>query len=255
MGPVLAWHKENKRGKLRGFFISLAILIVGMAIILTFQGDGPFDWMVSWQVWTAILVGSYLMTSPFTYVVFSAGADWLKVDMVRFGRLKRSIFVRLYELRTIKAKPEPVGITFELIDRKGDGVDGAIHEFQKDPLIWDLVYNGILHSVAAGAEVNAFARQQLRLDDVRELQYPRGPRAIDLTRLPDHEVRRIMEDPIMRELLRVIEEPDMTPAQFRDKFQELREDMLSDPADPAWLVGEPLEADYSDRSSYPDRFS
>lgn len=235
-GPVLAWHKESKRGKLTLFLTSMALFAVGMTIISFLDGDGGFDWITMWPIWLGFVVVSLLITGPITFTVLSAGADWFKIDKVRFGLTRRSGYIKLYELKNIDASAVSIEFYIELADDQVS-VDLPLVEWQSDRRMWDLVYNGILHSVAAGANITKLARQILELDFIDELRFPNGPGEIDVASLPDDQVRKIMDDERIRDVLNVIQFPrDGTPEDFRQKFPKLTEDLLAGPADPAWIT-------------------
>lgn len=232
-GPVLAWHKENKRGKITMFLGSATFFIVAGTILAAIEGDPPLEWVQFWQLWAVILVGSLLITRPLSYFRFSAGADWFQAEIIRFGVTIRKRTLDLYELRNIKVTTGPAAVYLELEDDT-NFVDFARVYWQSDRRIWDLVYNGILHSVAAGAEVDRNARGLLELDHVPELRYPHGPRQIDVTALTDLQVWELMEDPTVRRLCEAIDFHGST-ARFREKFPEFSEDMLTNPANPKWF--------------------
>ncbi|MGH3949471.1 MAG: hypothetical protein ACRDSE_10135, partial [Pseudonocardiaceae bacterium] len=234
MGPLLAWHKASRCSKLVLFLGSAALLLAGFALLSTIQGYG-LDMLTAWPVWTVVIIGAWLMTAPFTYTVLSAGADWLQLDKFRFGIHTKSGFVKLYELREVHVMTGGVAFYLELADDTWS-IDRALHEWQHDRRLWDLVYNGILHSVAAGAEVDRNARGLLELDHVPELRYPEGVRDIDVTKLSDDQVRQLMKDKKMRSVLDVIEF-EGGPDEFRKLHPTLPEDLLDGPADPAWFAG------------------
>jgi hypothetical protein len=166
-GPVLAWHRENRHGKLATALAGLVILTIGAACISLLRGDG-FAVLGYWQVWVIILAGTALASSPFTYLTFSAGADWLQVDHVRWG-VHRRMWVDLYELKKIDASYG--GTTFHLwLYDKDIGLSRSFEELQRERRIWDLVYNGILHSVANGAQVSKQAIGILKLNETSALR-------------------------------------------------------------------------------------
>lgn len=173
MGPVLAWYKESKRGKLIGFLGGFAVLVTGATLISYLNGDGAFDWVKYWQAWVILSVGCLLATGPLTYLVYSAGADWFKFDVVKFGIRRRSTVIKLYDLKKITAEFGATEFYLKLSDGK-NSLDLTFLEFHYDRRIWDLVYNGILHSVAAGAQLNNIALERLELDQVPQLRDPTG---------------------------------------------------------------------------------
>jgi hypothetical protein len=166
-GPVLAWHRESRRGKIATVVASGAILIVGAAVIslLNDMGLGAFGY---WQSWAIIVVGTVLMSSPFSDITYSAGADWLQMQITRFGVTKR-VWIGLYDLTKVDASYG--GITFHLwLWSKRGGLSLSFEELQRDRRIWDLVYNGILHSVANGATVTQQATGILKLNETSALR-------------------------------------------------------------------------------------
>lgn len=237
MGPVLAWHKKSKRGKIVLFLTSLATLVVGGCVIGVVDGETPFAWMAYWQLWLVFLVTSTLITAPFTYTVLSAGADWCQYDLYRFGIHRRNHVIKLYALRQINFGSGPTVITLGLADNEDNiGLDRT--DWQADRRIWDLVYNGILHSVAAGAKVAPHARTLLELDQVPGLRFPNGPRQIDVTRLTDVQVWELMSDPLLRETMEQSGVTDMSAAVFRETYPTWPENVLRNPANPDWFDDE-----------------
>lgn len=112
----------------------LVIIVVGGLIAtggqVIFQG---WPWIV--PVVGAVLIGWNVRGS-----YFAAGADWLQ---------SRRNWVRLYEIVSIKYTTKPGGFSILLEDGQGSSVGGDLRELQSNPALWDLVYNGILHSVVS----------------------------------------------------------------------------------------------------------
>lgn len=233
--PVLTWHKENRRGKTAIFVGSIAFLVLALILVRAVAGTGnPLAWISLWQPWIAILGSAVLMTRPFTYVKTSAGAAWFQCQIVRFGVTIRRKHLNLYQLRKISATTGPAALYLELAD-EDDSIDLARTYWQFDRRIWDLVYNGILHSVAAGAEVDRNARGFLELDRVPELQHSESYRQIDVTHLSDDHVRELMKDPVVRTMCDSIHF-EGNAAEFRELFPEFDEGMLAKPANPEWFA-------------------
>ncbi|GAA3588635.1 hypothetical protein GCM10022222_86310 [Amycolatopsis ultiminotia] len=166
-GPVLAWHRESRKGKFTSIVVGFVIMLVIVAAISLFHGDG-FGAFTAWPMWIIIVVGTFLTSSPFTYLTYAAGADWLLVERSRWG-IKKRIWLDLYKLTKIDASYG--GTTFHLwLYNKGGGFSRSTQELQLDRRIWDLVYNGILHSVASGAQVSNQAIGILQLDKTPALK-------------------------------------------------------------------------------------
>ena len=235
-GRVLAWHKSNKRGKAVLFVGSLALIVLGGSLLRAGEGRPFFDGVVHWQPWLAAVVFALVITRPATYLVLSAGADWVQLHQITFGITRRHRVVDLYSLEKIEADVVAGGAGLALTLQSARGTIRLVtHDWQADRRVWDLVYNGILHSVAAGAEVNANARGMLELSRVPELRYPDGPRRIHVSELSDVHVWEILEDPNIRHLCDVIDFHG-SAAEFRKLFPELSEDMFTGRVNPAWFT-------------------
>lgn len=167
LGPVLAWHRESRRGKVVLLLTSAAILIVGTVAISVFHSAG-LSILTAWPIWLIIAVGVVLISSPFSYFTYAAGADWLMVERSRWG-VKSRAWIDLYELTKIDASYG--GTTFHLwLYDKDMGLTRSSEELQRDRRIWDLLYNGILHSVANGAQVSNQAIGILQIDKTPALK-------------------------------------------------------------------------------------
>jgi hypothetical protein len=167
LGPVLAWHRESGRGKIAVAVAGVLVLAAGTAVISLFHSNG-LAIFGAWQIWVIILVGTFLITSPFSYFTYAAGADWFMVERARWG-VKKRLWVDLYELKKIDVSYG--GTTFHLFLYDKDlGLSRSFEELQRDRRIWDLIYNGILHSVAAGAQVSPQAIGVLKLNETSALK-------------------------------------------------------------------------------------
>ncbi|WP_233573668.1 hypothetical protein [Amycolatopsis panacis] len=167
LGPVLAWHRESRRGKAVLVLTGIGLMLVIVAGISLLSGDGlaAFGY---WQMWVLVAVGTILMAGPFSYLTYAAGADWFMVERSRWG-VKKRLWVDLYELKKIDVSYG--GTTFHLFLYDKDlGLSRSFEELQRDRRIWDLIYNGILHSVAAGAQVSPQAIGVLKLNETPALR-------------------------------------------------------------------------------------
>lgn len=152
-GKVLEWYQQtNDTGVKAGFFAS--VLVVGFLCLK----DWGVSWMSSWVLWMFVLV-----PVPVFYLYgraggVSAGADW-------FASSKKT-YVKLYELSSVTVT-ESVGVqpwNLELRDKHGGYAGASLRELQQNRALWDLVYNGIAHSVLRGpATANDKALEKLQL--------------------------------------------------------------------------------------------
>ncbi|MGH3620910.1 MAG: hypothetical protein ACRDQ5_03855, partial [Sciscionella sp.] len=164
MGPVLVWHRDSIKGQIFGYFLALAIAIVAVAIMSVVQGRG-LDMLTAWPVYPIMLVGAYLMSSPLDFKTVSAGADWFQTGRRKrwYQREARLNYVKLYEL--LKVTGSYAGASFQLYleDADGRGMYRTLNQLQPDRKTWDLIYNGILHSVANGADTDKISNDLLTL--------------------------------------------------------------------------------------------
>jgi hypothetical protein len=151
--PVLAWYRASSRGSV----ISAVMVVLLAAVILTFnRGTG---WLVHakyWGVWAIFatsLVGVYFLSRSER---FSAGADWVA---------RGSKWVKVYDLVKVTCHSYPYwGAGVCMRDSGGRKLRYRFSDLSSDRLLWDLAYNGILHSViAGGAETNWMLRKSLAL--------------------------------------------------------------------------------------------
>ena len=149
---MLEWFYPTKGG-------SLATGAVGSVIIFTFLTfkDGGLSWAAVWWLWLFIVPWPFIFIFVGHNSSLSAGADWVCGG-------KRS-FVKTYELVQVKATVGGAARSIELKDRHGNTFSSQLDDLQRNRELWDLVYNGILHSVHVhGAETNKMARNFLGLN-------------------------------------------------------------------------------------------
>ena len=148
-GPRLEQHKESRRGGI----ITTVVFLVIMAGWATLMSLG-FDWMTqlwSWAIVLGVPAASYIFSRGANCAV---GADW-------FANGPR--WVDLYELLTVTIQMKPLqGRQLRLIDQNHRKVTIMLEEAQRNPELWNLVYNGIRHSVANGAHSNALVDSVLK---------------------------------------------------------------------------------------------
>lgn len=151
-GPMLEWFCAAP-GRGVHFIVILLVIFIGFLTVR----DGGFGWATNWVLWAIM--------APFVVFVWfanrntrmSAGADWLC-----YG--KKS-FIKTYELTEVKATTGGAARYLELKDRQGNALSVQLNDVQLNRELWDLVYNGILHSVYIhGAETNQLAKDFLGLN-------------------------------------------------------------------------------------------
>ena len=150
-GSTLAWYQASPR---KGFFAVLwtyVLVIAGLFIVRGFSTD----WFHVWWLWVGMAALS-LLAYPITMKDnYAAGAEWVMVN---------KDWALTYELVSVKAYTYSNSLNLHFVDSGGRTLKANISRFQDDRRIWDLLYNGILHSVVInGAETNQLARGTLKL--------------------------------------------------------------------------------------------
>lgn len=129
--------------------------------------------LTSWWLWALIIGMSALAFRKAVTDYRAAGADWFQTG---------SQWVDTYDLVKIKVTVSTVTWHVHLTDRGERHLVVSVLDLQANPELWDLVYNGIRHSAAAGAEVRGSGARQLRLDS--------PPGETSVSRLPTSHRRR-----------------------------------------------------------------
>ena len=151
-GPVLAWYRSS-----RSYVIQLGILgFIVTAVLLSARDGFHFHWVKYWWAWLIlVLAGVLIGLTQRKGLECSAGVEWVR---------GRKTWVRTYELVKVKLSVGVGQFYLSMQDCDGRSMSLAVAALQEDPLMWDLVYNGVLHSViAGGAETNGQLHRFLRV--------------------------------------------------------------------------------------------
>lgn len=152
-GPVLEWYKGSR-------YRSIAAGIGGVLVVafgLTLKDGGSLEWASTWWMWLFPLAAGPLITLSVRAAGCAAGAEWFAVG---------KNWVRTYELASVKLKTPANYRQLQLEDTDGRKLSIKLLTAQERHDLWDLVYNGILHSVVErGAETNALARRAFKLPE------------------------------------------------------------------------------------------
>lgn len=147
---------------------------------------GGFGWMSIWWLWLVLAGASSLFLIGRRAMRMTAGADWLSVGDKQW--------VDTYRLRTIRVTERTNTHNIELTDADGREADTQVWYLQKNRGLWDLVYNGMLHSIVYhGADVNRFAVEHLQLKAV--IQKPPIDSALNSGR--NQQKRRLILSPVL----------------------------------------------------------
>lgn len=155
-GPVLEWYRHSQRYAI-GMGVA-AFVVIG--ILIGFRQGLDYSWLSIPWMWLFLAVAGLGMYGIFRQVDPAAGADWLKV-----GRM----WVLLYELTDIKVRHRGMSMHLDLKDSGNRSLQVRVDELQEDRDLWDLVYNGLLHStVVNGAKTNHAVHSQLKVPEPSE---------------------------------------------------------------------------------------
>jgi hypothetical protein len=154
-GPVLEWFRESRRATHKVVGLGFVVLVVPFTLM-----DGDLEWATGgwWAVffWGVILATLALLYAGGRVVSLAAGAEWFSC--------KGRDGVRTYELVEVELKARGPVMDLSLKDTAGREADVELRPVEMNPRLWDLVYNGVLHSVhARPVETNRQARGRLRL--------------------------------------------------------------------------------------------
>ena len=149
-GPVLEWYQDNQRSGVKYFFVGFFFIVIGLTL-----KEWGFQWVQYWQAWPWPVALGLVFYFWSRREIVAAGADWYK---------KGKYWVDIYDLKSVKIKTGPGRLDLEMDDRSGRGVATTCLVIEKNRKLWDLVYNGIVHSVKDHpVETNKASRQYLDL--------------------------------------------------------------------------------------------
>jgi hypothetical protein len=150
--PVLVWYRESRRGAV---IAAVMIVLLAAGIASLTRGTAWIMHAKYWGVWAFLTVSLVVVYFFFRGGRYSAGADWV-------ARGKK--WVKVYDLVKVVSRSYPGGPGVYLRDSGGRTLRFKFVDLSSDRMLWDLTYNGILHSVIAGrAETNWMLRKSLAL--------------------------------------------------------------------------------------------
>jgi hypothetical protein len=154
-GTTLEWISRSWKA-IPQVALFIFVILAGFATLK----DWGIGWMRVWWLWLvagglSLLAGLAVWSSE----GMEAGADWFK-----YG----GSWVKTYELTEVNLEKSWGSDRLELKDVDGHDLSIKMLNIQINPDLWNLVYNGILHSVHyGGAVANERAVVRLRLDEPR----------------------------------------------------------------------------------------
>jgi hypothetical protein len=131
-----------------------------IAIILWFTAEArTVAYLTSATVVVAVAALAFWYNASNTTVVLRAGARAVaEVDSDGAG-----IDLPLYELSSVGVTDSPRGLSLRLVGPNKQRLTLPFGLLEANQELWGLVYNGIRHSEAGGAEIDARTRRLLRL--------------------------------------------------------------------------------------------
>jgi hypothetical protein len=158
-GPALAWH--NPLWWKDGFRPAITYVLPVLAVFLIIKDRG-FGWTTTYW-WWLLLVGVSLLSVPyFRGRPFAAGAAWF-----RYG----STWVNTYELVSIRVVAYYGFYSLKLEDADGHRISLQTGTIQQNRSLWNLVYNGIVHSAYNGRlALDRITRATLEMPDLADVK-------------------------------------------------------------------------------------
>ncbi len=136
-GPALEWNQQSRRSAIWSGLIAAA-LIAGFGSLL-FSG---FGWVTQWWCWLLIVLCGLAIYKATSNTWIAAGSDWLQ---------NGKQWVDVYKLVEVKIGASGTSQVLRLKDSHGRQIRSvSLSDVQANQALWDLVYNGILHSVLSG---------------------------------------------------------------------------------------------------------
>ncbi|RZS39227.1 hypothetical protein EV193_104443 [Herbihabitans rhizosphaerae] len=135
--PALAWSRNDRQVLM---WTGIATVGFGILFFTVIQGLS-FDWMSYWWTWLSLAVVAAAVVWRNAGDTISAGADWVRY---------RDKWVKTYDLTSAKVRTWGPILKLELRDTGGRKVSIHLSDLNDDPYVFDLVHNGILHSIVAG---------------------------------------------------------------------------------------------------------
>ncbi|MEV0947125.1 hypothetical protein [Rhodococcus sp. NPDC049939] len=151
LGPTLEWFQFESKHRMQAT-IGMPAIVAAFATLKV----GGFDWVSDWGFWVLLTVIGAVMYWRTGYEWMAAGAMWVQ---------EGPKWVNTYELVRIRFSVDGLRRVLRLEDAEGRKVHSfGLRDVQSNPQMWDLVYNGILHSVASGnCDISRKARKVLQI--------------------------------------------------------------------------------------------
>jgi hypothetical protein len=149
-GVALEWFSQPRGDIFQGSVGFFVLCLAAFAVI-----TGGFDWVTDWFPWGFSGGLSLLIYFDARRDRVLAGSQWVQT---------RKEWVSTYELTRIRSTNVGLQRAMKLEDNHGHKLVLVLRHAQKNTKLWDLVYNGIVHSVASGdCDISKAARRILKV--------------------------------------------------------------------------------------------
>ena len=149
-GPALEAFEEPRGTKVLQAWMLFAIFL--LVFVVPFRG---FGWADLWFPWFVILGLPLLHYRKSLGDRVLAGARWVQ---------QRDQWISTYEITKIRSTTVGLNRASKIEDVHGNKLILVLRDAQMNPLLWNLVYNGIAHSVAYGnCDISKAARRILKV--------------------------------------------------------------------------------------------
>ncbi len=129
--------------------------MVGLVLGWLTIRDQGLGWIDNWTLWCVALAGGAFMYWRGGHNWMAAGSQWVQSGPQ---------WINTYEIVRIRFSVDGLHRVIRLKDSSGQELTLELRNAQGHPLLWDLVYNGLLHSVASGhCDISKKARKVLKL--------------------------------------------------------------------------------------------
>lgn len=156
-GPLLEWYRDS-----RSYNYGLAAFAFALMLVIMTAIAGGLWWANEWVFWLIVLFAPLMMLLGRRHWM-AVGADWFA---------SHTGWVKLYELTKVELAGSGASPSLYLTDAEGRVAHAELRRIQANSRLWDLVYNGIIHSLhTREVTVNTAARVQ-----VIEVGFPRHRR-------------------------------------------------------------------------------
>ncbi|MEV0947129.1 hypothetical protein [Rhodococcus sp. NPDC049939] len=151
LGPTLEWSQFAT-----GHRVQAAVIMPALCAAFVTVKEGGFGWTGNWSYWL-------LMALTGTFFYWRTGCEWMAAGAVWVQ--DGPDWVNTYELVRIRFSVDGLRRVLRIEDAEGRKIHSfGLRDVQSNPQMWNLVYNGILHSVASGnCDISRKARKVLQI--------------------------------------------------------------------------------------------